>query len=237
MLKKYSIFREVNNILSNDEYKGIYNLKIKEYLNSNNNLEYHNLNELNNLKYKDKGFFILSNNNNCLNDGNLISTAIDCHTLASKKFINSFNFYSPIPKDDFLNRMKCIQYERNNNDEEILDFDNLKNIIIEKINNKENICIFPEKTTMSNKNSLLSFRSDYFSISYQNNIPILPIIIKYNNEKYFSKNNEIDRSIINISDTMGINIYLLDFIYPSNYKTIDELYNYTYNTMNNFYKN
>lgn len=240
MLKKYSIFREVNNILSNNEFEGKYQEKIKEFLNSKNNLKYYNFEKIENLenieknKQNNKGFFILANHNNGLNDSVLINTIIDSHTITSKKFIDSFNFYSPIPKEIFLKRLKCIQYERDENDEDILNFEDIRNIIIEKINNKENILFFPEKD-MSNKNSLSFFRYDSFKIAFSNKIPILPIIIKYNNKEYFNKQNEIDRSILNTTDTQGIDIHLLDFIYPDQYQSIEELYNYTFNIMNNYY--
>ena len=103
----------------------------------------------------------------------------------------------------------------------------VKNIILEnckKYNKK--ILIFPEGSC-TGVNEMFLFKKGLFYLCYENNIPIVPIILCIKKEKFVSKVFCFDEKI---------KVKIFKQINSENYGDFDEYYNYIYNLMNDYLK-
>ncbi len=235
MFAKLKGLSEMNNKLcGNESLKNGSNNLIK-YFFSKNKIEYHNLNEIDNLKKekKNKGFIIISNHTCITTDFLLILSKIDCFTITTKDLLKKFLYFSKLTNDQMVERCKLIEYQKKTDTTES-NGDEIKSIILDKINNGNIIQLYPEGG-MSGKKSLNSFKKGFLYLAYENNIPILPIIIDYKDNYYINTESETDRIAHHLKDTSGIDIHTLKFIYSEDYNTFEEYYDKVYNTMNDLY--
>lgn len=235
MFNKLKVLSEINNQLCNDESLNSSCNNLINYFYKNNKIEYHNFNEINNLKNNGRGFIILLNHTCITSDFLLILSKIDCFTLTTKGLFKKLLYFSKLTNEDMVERCKLIEYDKKtdrleSNGEEI------KNIILKKINEGSIVQLFPEGC-MSNKNNLNPFKKGSINLVFKNDIPILPIIINYKDDFYVNTESETDRLVHHLDDKSGIDIHTLEFIYPKDSNTFDLFYEKVYNTMNNFYIN
>ena len=231
MFSKIKVLSEINNQLFNFISPQDCSNKLISFFHSNKTIKYHNLNNLQ--CQKNKGFIIISNHTCIVSDIILILSKINCHTVSIKELFNPLLYFSELTNEVLVEKCQLIEYKRksenlSSNGEEV------KNIILKKINNGEIVQIYPEGK-MSNKNNLNPFKKGFLDLSFKNNIPILPIIIDYKDDFYVNTESETDRLVHHLEDTSGIDIHTLNFIYPEDSNTFDLFYNKVYNNMNNFY--
>jgi 1-acyl-sn-glycerol-3-phosphate acyltransferase len=240
MFTKLKVLSEINNQLCNEEtLNDICNNLIK-YFHPNNEIKYYNLDEIYNLKNEkinnekiNKGFIILLNHTCITSDFLLILSKIDCYTTTSKRLFKKLLYFSKLTNDQMVDRCKLIEYQKKTDTTES-NGEEVKNIILDKINNCNIVQLFPEGT-MSGKNKLYDFKKGSIDLAFENNIPILPIIIDYKDDFYVNNESEPDRLVHHLEDTSGIDIHALKFIYPEDFDTFDKFYDKVYNTMNDFY--
>jgi 1-acyl-sn-glycerol-3-phosphate acyltransferase len=104
----------------------------------------------------------------------------------------------------------------------------IKNIILNDcVKRKKNILVFPEGTS-TNVNEMFMFKKGLFHLCYDNNIPIVPIII--------CVKKEIHRMHYFCFDEK-IKVKIFEKVNSNEFNNFDEYYNYIYNLMNDYLKN
>ena len=211
-------------------------LSIRDFMYPENEIKYLNLNELTKLRNKNKGFLILSNHNTMLSDYILIRSIVDGYTIAAAEEFSEYAEHISKYHDTVSKKAKLIGYKRAKSDDQTTNGNEVKQQILEKINNGNNIILFPEGK-MTHGNVLQPFKKGIFHLAYDNKIPILPLILNYKNEVYFTCHKEIQRINFHMNDDCGIDVNVFKFVYPEDYKTFNEFYEYTFNLINNYYIN
>ncbi len=209
-------------------------VSLREFIYPLNEIKYSNLDEINNLKNKNRGYLILSNHNTILSDYVLIRSIIDAYTIAA--YENILEQCKNIGKnhETIMEKAKLIGYKRLNERNTESNGDDVKHIIIDKIETGNNIIIFPEGK-LTHDTYLHPFKKGIIYLAYENKIPILPIIIHYKNEFYFNGCREPQRMNHHMIDNSGIDVNILNFIYPDDFNSFDDFYQSTYNKMNDIY--
>lgn len=117
-----------------------------------------------------------------------------------------------------LNNTNHIMYEKFNKESGKY----VKQQILTKINNNQNILLFPEGTTnrMSN-NYLNKFRNGIFQLCFEHNIPIIPVCIIYSKEIGFNTNEEITipKILNHISKQNDFHCFYLGEVKPSDFNS------------------
>jgi len=103
----------------------------------------------------------------------------------------------------------------------------VKQKILENVMNKKNVAIFPE-AQFCLPNKLNPFKKGLFYLCWDNNIPLVPVIllIKKNTKFVFTLTYNSNK----------INVEILKTILPSQFNNFEDFYNYSYNLMNTRYK-
>jgi len=233
-----------NNTINKEEL-----VLFRDFLFPDNQIKYINLEELNYIKNKNKGFIMISNHVSVLADFILTNTITNAYTIsAAELFLDNqkiMDLYNDIVKkcNIILYATKNINKDSgdklNNNK---LDGISVKQIILDKINSGNNIIVYPEGF-FSHKDYLYKFKKGLFHLAYQNNIPMLPVIIDYKNNTYYEDKytnfitleSQLNTINTHMTDDSGIDVNILKFIYPENFDTFDAFYNYAFNIMNNKY--
>jgi len=166
------------------------------------------------------GYIVVSNHN------------FICETFIIKKILNTDFFI--IAKENPLIKLVCdnlnlVLYNKEEN--KIKESGKIiKKIILEKIINNKNVIIFPEGS-ISHSDYLLKFKKGLFYLCYENNIPILPIII------CIKKNSKYSQKGFFLLLDKKIKIKIFKMVYPNSFKNFVTYYNYIYNIMNDFIVN
>lgn len=167
---------------------------------------------------KTNGYVIISNHNFSAEIFLIRSIFNNINIVAGKNLIKNF-----------LNINKLlIMYDKT--EENIKESGKIvKNMILEncKKHNK-NILIFPEGC-YTGVNEMFLFKKGLFYLCYENNIPIVPIIlcIKKEKEKHKGYNFCFDEKI---------KVKIFKQVNSENYGNFDKYYNYIYNLMNDYLK-
>lgn len=179
----------------------------------------------------DVGYIVISNHQSYV-DSIIIKSLIDCKFIGNAKFFNNFIL---------KNKFDVINYDIGNKKSG----KNIKKKILKNILDKNIVTVFPEgKMNNSTHDELLPFKKGLFYLAYTNNIPILMSIIYCNNPSFAIGNptssNNVKLKLIKellLFDNSNIIIYeLIDFVYPKDFNTFEDYYNFIYNTMNNTLK-
>jgi 1-acyl-sn-glycerol-3-phosphate acyltransferase len=230
MFGKLKALSEINDQLSNYLSPQDCSNKLVLFFHSNKNIRYYNFNELDNIK---KGFIIITNHTCIASDIILILSKINCFTVSVKELFNTLLYFSKLTNEQLAERCQLIEYHRKTENTES-NGEKVKQSILEKINKGEIVQIYPEGG-MSGKKKLNQFKKGFLHLAFENNIPILPMIIDYKDDYYSNTESEPDRLVHHLEDTSGIDIHVLKFIYPEDFDTFDKFYDNVYNTMNDFY--
>ena len=209
-------------------------ISVRKFIYPLNDIKYNNLEETNKLRNKNRGYLILSNHNTVLSDFILIRSIIDAYTISAYENILEHSVNIGINYETIVTKVKLIGYKRLNSNNIETNGDDVKHIIIDKIETGNNIIIFPEGK-LTHDTYLYPFKKGIFYSAYENKIPILPIIIDYKNEFYFNGCREPERINHHMIDNCGIDVNILKFIYPEDFNSFDEFYQHTYNKMNEVY--
>lgn len=131
------------------------------------------------------------------------------HDLLSKKILEKI-------------KVKTIEYDRSI--ENIKESGkNVKKQIAELCKEGKNIGVFIGEGY--DKNFIPSFKKGLFYLAYTENIPILPTQLFIGKTKYNSN------ICLNIPENMKITGKIYELVYPHNYKTFDDFYDYIYNIL------
>ena len=195
-----------------------------------NKIKYLNEFELTNLP---KGTIIISNHVN-VTDILLIRNKINCYVISKSTLISDdFNGIKIIEKEFFQN-LNLIPYKRCDKK----DGKNVKKKILTLIKNKKNVLVFPEGTSQINcQHKLLPFKKGLFHIAYDNNIPILPIVLYYTDKNYGVDKNKDFKIFDILKNESDVFIYFNPIIYPKKYSSVDNLVNSTHKNMEDIIKN
>ncbi len=227
-------------------------IEFRDFLFPVNEIKYVNLEEINNIKNKNRGFITISNHVNVLADFILINSIIDAYTIAgaeifldNEKIMNLYNNLvnkcNIILYATYAVKQKYKNYEDRFNNVK-LDGQSVQQQILEKINKGTNIIVFPEGC-FSHKNRLYKFQKGLFHLAYENKIPLLPLIIDYKNNSYYedkhldfiSLESQLKSINTHMTDDAGIDVNILKFIYPEDFDTFDEFYKNAFTVMNTKY--
>ena len=205
-------------------WNSITNLFIK------NNVKYFNEFQLTNLP---KGTIIISNHVN-VTDILLIRNKINCHIISKSTLISDEFNGIKIIENEFFKNLNLIPYKRGDKK----DGKNVKSKILNLIKNKKNILVFPEGTSQINcQKNILPFKKGLFHLAYENNIPILPVVIYYTDKNYGIDINTNFKVFDILNNKSNIYVYFNPIIYPKKYLSVDNLVNNTHKTMKNIIKN
>ncbi len=229
-----SIVTRCQEALENDNLDQDEIVSVRDFMYPENEIKYYNLNEINNLRNKKRGYLILSNHNTMLSDYVLIRSVIDAYTVAAAEMFSEYSEYVSKYHDVVSTKAKLIGYKRLNQNNKESNADEVKQIIIEKINNNNNVIVFPEGK-MTHGKVLQPFKKGIFYLAYQNQIPVLPIVLDYKNEIYFDCHKEAQRINYHMNDDCGIDVNILNFVYPEDFNSFEEFYEFVYNKMNENY--
>jgi 1-acyl-sn-glycerol-3-phosphate acyltransferase len=115
-------------------------------------------------------------------------------------------------KKSFFNSLNLLPYKRGDTE----DGKKVKNIIVNKLNENDNILIFPEGT--SRKDGIpKDFKIGIFQTAIDNNLQILPVTLKYNKNIGLEKN---DPLILFDWFDVDVDIYIHDKINSSTYESL-----------------
>jgi 1-acyl-sn-glycerol-3-phosphate acyltransferase len=104
----------------------------------------------------------------------------------------------------------------------------VKQKILENVKNKINVGVFPEGEFCL-PNQLNSFKKGLFYLSWENNIPFVPVLL------LVKKSSKIVYTLTYSSNKISVKIF--KSILPSQFNNFDEFYSHIYNLMNSCYKN
>ncbi len=209
-------------------------ISVRDFMYPENEIKYNNLEEINKLRNKNRGCLILSNHNTMLSDYVLIRSVIDAHTVAAAEVFSEYSEYVSKYHDIVSTKAKLIGYKRINSTNTESNGEEVKLKIVNNIKNGNHVIVFPEGK-MTHGPSLQPFKKGIFYLAYENKIPILPIILDYKNEIYFSCHKEPQRINYHMLDDCGIDVNLLNLIYPEDFNSFDKFFNHTYKVMNGIY--
>ena len=195
-------------------YKSIYDTI------SHNELVYENFNDQN---INTTGSLIICNHLN-MSDGLLLLSKFKKipFTIIKKKIIMGIYkelFLNKIDIESLLKMFSIILYDNDNTNttNETCDGKSVKKIMLEKISSRNNILLFPEGTLTKCQNKLLPFKLGGIQLAYDNNIPILPLLIYYVNPNHRFYNNIVE---YNENNTLLHDISLYLAIYNNSGKII-----------------
>ncbi len=228
-----SIITRCQEALENDNLDQDEIISVCNFMFPDNEIKYNNLDEINKLRNKNRGYLILSNHTTTLSDFVLIRCIIDAYTVANAGLLLEYseNIESSKHYNNLCQKAKLLEYLNSNLQSNGLE---VKQNIINKINTNNNVIVFPEGK-IAHDASLQPFKKGLFYLAYENKIPILPIIINYKNEIYFNCEKEIQKINCYILDDYGIDVNILNYVYPEDFDSFDEFYNVVYNKMNEIY--
>ncbi len=234
MLYLTTIITKIKELLEKEIINQEEIVSLREFIYPLNEIKYNGLEEVSKLKNKNRGYLILSNHNTVLSDYVLIRSIIDTYAIAAQENILEQSVNTGIDYENIITKVKLIGYKRLNSKNTETNGDDVKHIIIDKIETGNNIIVFPEGK-MTHGLSLEPFKKGIFYLAYEYKIPILPLIIHYKNESYFCSCREPHRINQHMIDDCGIDVNILDFVYPEDFNSFDDFYNHTYNKMNDIY--
>lgn len=236
MLHKIKILQKMNKKLTSSESLQKECELMLKYLFSLTRIQYINFSELSLLKktYQEQGFIIFMNHTCIVSDYVLIQSKINNYTVTLQGLFKKLLYFSEITEDQMAIRCQLIEYERDNSNKKKISGIQVKKKILQKIKEKQNVVIYPEGT-MTPKKNLKKFKKGSIYLSYENNIPILPIIVDYKDDYYINNDSELNRLEHHLSDQKGIDVHMLKFIYPENFDNFDSYYHNIYRNMNDFY--
>ena len=171
----------INNSINNNIFKIIY-----KTFETNNNISYENFNETN---INEKSKIIISNHLS-LADTFLILNKINNNTftiggkLAFDILFKIINVNNTIFENTILEMFKVILYDKDEKEH-----NDIKHQMLTKIQQGSNILIYPEGDYSELKTHIKSFYSGSFKLAYDNKIPIMPIVLYYNNNNHLYKYN------------------------------------------------
>lgn len=215
-------------------YPGSYQIKFledeKKYWNNilkffiKNKITYINEHKILNLP---KGILIISNHIN-VTDVLLIRNKINCFVIGKSNLSDDFKLIKVFEKEFFTN-LSTIPYERNN----IEDGKKVKENILAKIKNKQNVLVFPEGTTQINSDSrILPFKKGLFYLAYEHNIPILPIVLYYEDDNYgLDKNKDFDIFYL-LNNISKVYVHFNSLVIPNKFSNVEHLIYNIYEKMN-----
>ena len=201
------------NFIKNRNFKKILHQIIIKYIYKNQINIYGNKKIINN-----RGLIIICNHYN-ISDVNIICSLFNYmpYTVAKDDLLNEIinnKSASNILKKHIFKWCDFIAYKRKDKEDGI----KVKKKILELINSKNNVLIFPEGT--STRNGIpKDFKNGIFKLASENRIPILPITIKY--EKNIGLNIEDSFKFKNLLHN-NVNVYIHDIILDSNWKNLKE---------------
>ena len=170
-----------------------------------------------------KPHIIMVNHYN-ITDSIIIKKILGLHlyTICKSDLVTSENTVLPILnylEKTFFDTLSIITYVRNNKKSG----SDVKEKILDKINEGEHILIFPEGTC--HKDGIpKSFKNGIFYLCHENNIPILPLTLK------FDKDIGLEREdTFNIYDVFDTNVEVYIHNVESDSKSMEELKNKTFN--------
>ena len=126
-----------------------------------------------------------------------------------KNILSSFFF---IFKNQFYNSLNLLPYKRGDKE----DGKNVKNVIVNKLNNNSNILLFPEGTTRTD-GVPKDFKIGIFQTAIENNLEILPVTLKYNKNIGLERNDPV--ILFNWFD-VNLDIYLHNKIDNMTYENV-----------------
>jgi 1-acyl-sn-glycerol-3-phosphate acyltransferase len=235
-LKKVDIFQKINKLITSPESLHKECKLLLKYLFDLYIIKYINFTELSLLKktYQDQGFIIFMNHTSIVADYLLIQSKINNYTVTLQGLFKKLLYFSEYSDKQMAIRCQLIEYERDNSNKKKISGIQVKKKILQKIKEKQNVVIYPEGT-MTPKKNLKKFKKGSIYLSYENNIPILPIIVDYKDDYYINNDSELNRLEHHLSDQKGIDVHMLKFIYPENFDNFDSYYHNIYRNMNDFY--
>ena len=170
-----------------------------------------------------KPHIIMVNHYN-ITDSIIIKKILGLHlyTICKSDLVTSENTVLPILnylEKTFFDTLSIITYVRNNKKSG----SDVKEKILDKINEGEHILIFPEGTC--HRDGIpKSFKNGIFYLCHENNIPILPLTLK------FDKDIGLEREdTFNIYDVFDTNVEVYIHNVESDSKSMEELKNKTFN--------
>lgn len=182
-------------------------------------------------EYK-KGCIIICNHLNAPADVLAFKLITNCHVITgSNTFANNFNYFN-----FFINylydNLKLIPYNNLDKNSGI----EVKNKIIDLVNNNDKVLVFPEgRVNINTACKLHTFKKGLFYTAFENNIPILVSSIHYTDSNFGvdnSKNKKFDFIYLFKSNTKTY-LELIKFIYPHNYLNFNDFYNDSYKLIDN----
>jgi 1-acyl-sn-glycerol-3-phosphate acyltransferase len=195
----------------------------------------------NKIKYKNRdviknipnGVIIISNHIQ-MTDSVLIRSVINCHTVANIFIKEEYSFLISLEKQ-YFNNLKLIPYIMEN----LKSGKKVKKNILSLINNNKNVLVFPEGITQKScDNGILKFKKGLFYLAHEHNIPILPIILYYEDNNY-----GIDKGVpVNyfnlINNNSNIYVHINEnIIYPKDYNSVNNLITFVHNKMSKILNN
>lgn len=227
------ILYEINSILSREVVSKKELKELTLYMHKNNTINY-NLDAIQKSRKDDKGFLIVSNHVCIVSDYTIIRGLFDCYTIMVKGLFSKITFFSKKYENNITEKCKIIEYMRPTDNDSTTNGKEVKNAVLEKINSGENVLLFPEGK-MSGKDFLHPFKKGIFHLAYDNKVPILPLVLNYKSEFYSDTECELFRINYHMKDTSGIDVKVFGFVYPEDFNTFEEFYNYVFSLMSQYY--
>lgn len=134
--------------------------------------------------------------------------------------------FSKIPLFGKIYKSGAILVDRKNSKSRAKSFLDLN----QAIQNKISVCIYPEGTRNKSNQALLPFQQGAFKLAFQNHCPIVPIIL-FNTAKVMPAN------IPFYIYPHSIQFHILKSIHPKNFSNENELKEYCFHTMLEYYEN
>jgi 1-acyl-sn-glycerol-3-phosphate acyltransferase len=99
----------------------------------------------------------------------------------------------------------------------------IKRIVVDLVQkNKKNVLFFPEGTTSLNiLDGMKPLKKGGFAHFYENNIPIVPCIIKYSNDFYGLTIEKQVRLLDLFIERPNVFVYCLNVVYPKDFSTYE----------------
>lgn len=220
-MKAFKVFLKVVIPIFFGEFTKYDNAEIsKEIITKKSFINFQNLNNIN-------GYLIFSNHLHAL-DPILIREKLDAFIISKSNLANGNKFYKML-ENALVKALKVIRYERGNakNGEEV------KEAILQKINQKNNVLIFPEgDTSYNHKNGLLPLKKGIVHLSFDNKIPIVLLNIWYSDYNFGQGINNrfsLRKTVIGKKDS---ELYFEEIINPNDFNNFNEYFDYINETMN-----
>lgn len=190
-----------------------------------NRIIYKNTSVLNNFN---NGCIIISNHVN-VSDLILIRNKIDCYVVGKDCILSKEYPQLYFINNMFYNNLKIISYKKKN----LKSGEIVKNKILSIVSRGENVLVFPEGSSQVNcHNEILPFNKGLFYLAYENNIPILPVVIYYTDSNYgLDKKTRFSLNKL-LENKTDIIVKFFETQLPNDYENVDNLVNKLHTTMN-----